>query len=337
MKNKTTLNPLFKRKTSNRDAYQAWLESELVRYHNRVGQTEFPSYPDYCDNCVFRLDLTFDRYRIRRRKAQFNLAHDCYDVENDNFLLIYLHVVEALYGKRFSRPHNVMNAPLVISCIDFQGSRNASPDTLGNQNPHIHSVWAVRPDDVATFDEIVTGFKFEKKLKNRVDADAVDFEKYDRSQGSVGNMGSYAIKSLVKSTQAGTSGELLRIYPNSNYSPTLTYSLYHKYPVWPQSVKWRREELGIELATREREREDWEPKDMPRFQTDSISDFLDGEPLLKADADSKAEMLATLSGTNSGPFKMRKAVGEPTIIRGATGNRLILRSDAELQQLAAWL
>jgi hypothetical protein len=318
----------------NRYIYEDWFESELTKRYNESGRDKLNSYENYCQECVFKLDLTFDQHRVRRLKAELGIPQNSYDIEHDNFLFLYVFIAMRLHGSKYSRPHNAAKLPYVISCIDFQGARYANSATLGNQNAHIHSVWAIRPDDLAKFKDIITHMSFKGRLLNRLDADEVHFEWYDPSKGTVANMASYATKSLTKSTSNGLGDELLRIYPNSNYSPVgQTYRTAHHYRPLLKSVKWRQEELHIELAELEKEREPWELNGS-KLTTDDVNEFLAAESLLRVDLESVNDLLTTLDGLNSGPFLMRKGEGaEPTIVKGATGNRLVIRTDAQMLEL----
>lgn len=322
-------------KTSDRRQYEEWINSLFVKRYNEVGKLHYPSFNEYVKSCVFKLDLTFDSHRLRRRKADLGVAEGSYDIEHDNFLFVYRWIVQKLYGKRFSRAHNVAKSPLVISCIDFQGSRFANSKTLSNWNAHIHSVWAIRPEDLSAFQAIVNSVSFKLRLVNRLDVDCkVRFERYNPALSSVANLVSYAVKSHTKSMASGLGDGLLRIYPNANYSPVgQTYRASRSYPVMLRSV----DRMNDAIASQAAEQEPWE-RSPAKLRTDDVMDFLDKETLVCVDSESANDLLATLDGTNSGPYRMKKGEGaEPTVVQGATGNRLVIRGEAHMLELKSGL
>ncbi len=311
--------------------YGNWINSLFVERYNEVGKIHYPSFSKYAKSCIFKLDLTFDQHRLKRRKADLGVAENSYDIEHDNFLFVYRWIVHKLYGKKFSRAHYVAKSPLVISCIDFQGSRFANSKTLSNWNAHIHSVWAVRPEDRSAFLAIVDDFRFRLRLVNQLDVDCdVRFERFNPALGSVENLVSYAVKSHTKSTATGLGDDLLRIYPNANFSPSgQTYRASGSYPVMLRSV----DRMNAAIASQAAEQEPWE-RSPAKLRTDDVMEFLDRETLVCVDLECANDLLATLNGTNSGPYRMKKSEGaEPTVVQGATGNHLLIRSEAKMQEL----
>ena len=210
------LKPQFYDRKNNEE----WFSSLILNRYDEVGQLHYPSFIEYAKSCVFKLDLTFRLAPSKAPKGGSRCSRKSYEIEHDNFLLVYRWIVHKLYGKKFSRAHYVAKSPLVISCIDFQGSRFANSKTLSNWNAHIHSVWAIRPEDLSAFLAIVDDFRFRLRLVNQLDVDCeVLFERFNPAVGSVANLVSYAVKSHTKSTASGLGDGLLRIYPNCNYSP----------------------------------------------------------------------------------------------------------------------
>ena len=91
--------------------------------------------------------------------------------------------------------------------------------------------------------------------------------------------------------------------------------------------------MNAAIASQAAEQEPWE-RFPAKLRTDDVMDFLDRETLVCVDLECANDLLATLDGVNSGPYRMKVGTGaEPTVVAGATGNHLLIRSEAAMQEL----
>lgn len=245
-------------KTENQD-YNKWM-NDLVKgkYELSCGSHKM-NYDLFCRKCVYFFTLTFDQSDVRSMRNELSLSSDEYSIEFDSFHRIYIYILEKMYGRRYGRPLFRERSPMAIAAIDFEGSRYASFDSLGNRNAHVHALWAVSPDDVQSFRQIVTSAAFRFKLLKSLPCDLVKFAKYEPSRGSIGGAATYAIKSHLKSIHSPRGDELFRIYPHSNYNSNgVTYRLARSYRKMDYNILRLRRAMKNNFHEVNSQRQEWE-------------------------------------------------------------------------------
>lgn len=217
--------------------YEKWFVDKIIEKYKLFGGSIFGPLDTYMKKHGFFCTMMFSHKQISNARLRNGLGSDSYDVEHDTFLAAYRYISEGLYGKNWQRSVFSQKAPFVISCIDFSGSKYANSATLSRHNAHIHAVWMIHPDDVVRFNQIIGGPRFKLTFRKGIPADRIRFDAFDPLKGGTSAMATYAAKSLIKSTAAGLSSELLRFYPDSKHGHRDAYKRRHDY---------LKENLGLE-------------------------------------------------------------------------------------------
>lgn len=239
--------------------YKEWFSELVNEVYVKSKKYSNVDYKWFCNNCLFFLTMTFDRYSVGSIKDDFSISISDYSVGFDSFHRVYIYIAEKMYGRRYSRPHFRDRSPMAIAAIDFEGSRYASFQSLGNKNAHIHALWAVSPNDVQSFQKIITSAAFRLCLLKSLPCDRVKFEQYEAIRGSIEGVATYAVKSHIKSIYSPRGDELLRIYPHSNYnSAGVTYRVTRSYPKKDYNILRLRRAMKKNLHEIAVQRQEWE-------------------------------------------------------------------------------
>lgn len=217
-------------KMENKD-YKNWMKDLIDKKYQMSKCFCNADYHWFLSNCIYFFTVTFSQSDINSIRNNLELSINDYSVEFDSFHRVYIYIIEKMYGRRYNRSHFLDRSPMAIAAIDFEGSRYASFNSLGNKNAHVHALWALSPNDVQSFRRIISSTDFRLRFLKSLPSDRVKFEKYYASRGSVEGAATYAIKSHMKSVYSPRGDELFRIYPNSNYNADgVTYRMARSYP-----------------------------------------------------------------------------------------------------------
>jgi hypothetical protein len=199
-------------------AYDSWFESIASDAYRKHGSSRYRSRNDYLAECCFLFTMTFSTAKIHRVKNELGLLNNDFSIEFDDLQLIYSTVATQLLGDCSSKSQFGSRLPIVLACVDFEGSKWTRELPQNAKNVHLHGIWFVHPDHVSAFKRFVAGPWMRLHVLNSIHADQLEWEPYLRSKGTIAEVGAYASKVLIKSASNPLSGELVRIYPNTNGS-----------------------------------------------------------------------------------------------------------------------
>jgi|GEM_PF-6055407 len=126
------------------------------------------------------------------------------------FSNLYNATCEALLGKNSHRPNVARLRPVVAAFLDAEGSRYANR-LVALSNAHIHSIWAVHPDQVQSF---IESFESPKVMmtRGRYEIDKIDIRPVARLD-DLRTVTSYSTKLLRYNRFSLDAGADFEFYP----------------------------------------------------------------------------------------------------------------------------
>lgn len=199
------------------DPWGDWIDDLMYRYANRAKISDLKIKEFYSDHLFF-MTLTFDRKLLELRKGELGLMDHDRSTEWDDFHYVYGAISEALYGKGWARQKFEHSLPMAVACMDFEGSRYAAQLDENLKNVHFHIIWVVYPGKAGNFQRYIEGPKFKLNVLDKLHIDKCELQAYDDQKATIRQLATYASKALPKTRICPLDAELVRIYPNKNYS-----------------------------------------------------------------------------------------------------------------------
>lgn len=202
--------------------YDDWVKNEINSYYYRICKNSNISLRDFYESSCFFFTMTFSTHLIHKEKMKFSLMNHDYSVEWDIFHYFYSSICSNIFGSKYSRSRLFQKLPFAFVAIDI-------PKEISSVgNIHIHGIWAWHPDELSKFNSYRNSWRYSHRLRNSLRADQVVFEPLDYERAKKKLPGSYVVKSFIAQKTQGTGSEMIRIYPNSNYSD-VPYKANRKY------------------------------------------------------------------------------------------------------------
>lgn len=201
------------------------------------------------DKFLFFMTITFDQNRISNRMSEISSSNYENQIEYDDFNILYCSLNQALFGKRWNRDKWIKSLPLALVFLDFEGTRYSPSLPESSNNAHLHIIWAVRPPQMENFSKFFTSPRFKTRLLDKLHIDQIQLKPFDSRAGSIQNLTSYSAKAWTKSQNTIVSGEMFRVYPNRNYSPT-PYRMSRQYRNESRRIQKLRTESAKYYASR---------------------------------------------------------------------------------------
>lgn len=230
--------------------YEAWVVNMLKNYYRGLYESD-NSWDSWLSQSVFFTTITFDQELIHNRKDELMIGRNDRSIEWDDQHALYCFVVEKLYGRNWMRMKDRRRLPLMVAGLDFEGSRFGALSEDKMENAHIHAIWAFPSDEVSGFLRAIASPEYNLKLKDKLHIDRIEIERFAPTKASVQKLGSYALKSNIRTQRLSVNAEMIRIYPDRNfgfkpYRADRTYRVESKKLKAIRTAAWREREMGSE-------------------------------------------------------------------------------------------
>lgn len=211
-----------------RESNDRWLNETIKRQfakHRRPLQT----LDGYLQKNAYFVTMTFNPGTVIAVQKENGIDRNSTDVQWDNFQLLYTAISRRLLGPRYNKPKNVELLPYAFAAIDAEGSKTAGLlHERDLSNFHIHAIWINHPIHKDAFQEFIRSMKYRRCL-SKLYADAVEFDPFDPAKGSIERLFSYTVKLFWKDRGQLGLNDIIRIYPNANFSNEARYRQSDEY------------------------------------------------------------------------------------------------------------
>lgn len=174
--------------------YKDWFLSELEEHSCHLGY--LGNDKTYHHDCLLFVTVDFNQNAISAKRRKFGIT-SC-DPEMDAFRQLYRSVCSQVDIE--SGTSGQRERPLVLFAVDYEGSKSCSFQPAGTQNLHVHSIWAMKQDEVAVYAKTLESLRLEMFLKSHC-VQMVEAKPFDPTK-ALSQPIDYVLKAWTKSQLA---------------------------------------------------------------------------------------------------------------------------------------
>lgn len=200
--------------------YDKWFGEELIAYKNNAGFRDI-SLRKFVEQYCFYVTMTFSRDRIwKRANRQSDTTFRTGSIELSNFHFFYNIIRRQLFGKNYYR--NSKSSLFALACLDAEGTKYGSCNTINNkfENIHVHAIVVPPLGYTKNFIEYINSADFQRLKYDCLDCDDIQIKPVDMLDSKSDTLAlkdiiSYTTKFMRQNFVTGAIEEDHLIYPTS--------------------------------------------------------------------------------------------------------------------------